>query len=120
MKRLLGLLTVSLTVPFIVMCASSGVIGDANEQDASIDAPGAFVVPDAGQDGTSLACSGLACNMVDILFVVDNSTSMGSAQNGIKQAFPNFLSQVKTQLGNADFHLMVVDTDGLGNEGVCG
>lgn len=124
MQRLLGLLIVLVTVPFIVMCASSGVIGDANELDAApspSDPPAAFTDPDAAApDGdSSAACSGLACNMVDILFVVDNSISMASAQGGLKQAFPNFLTQIKTQLTNTDFHLMVVDTDGAGNEGTC-
>lgn len=80
----------------------------------ALDASG----PDAPPD-SPLACAGLGCGMVDILFVVDSSISMGSAQRGLAEAFPRFFSEITERLEGTDFHLMVTDTDGAGYELIC-
>ncbi|MBX3202120.1 MAG: VWA domain-containing protein [Labilithrix sp.] len=108
----------------LASCAQSDVVV-ASDLDAAVapqppPEPG-FIPPppEAGADAGNRACEGLSCNMVDILFVVDNSISMGSAQKRLKEAFPAFLNQVKTQLKDVDFHLMVVDSDASGYERRC-
>lgn len=92
----------------------------ATEPNETNDPPSLFVppaIPDSGDGGG--ACAGLGCNMVDILFVVDNSISMEGAQRRLNEAFPAFLKQFTTQLKDTDFHLMVVDTDASGYEQRC-
>ena len=100
----------------LASCASTEAIV-AWDGDAAAPAPSEpGLVPPAPPGD---ACAGLGCNMVDILFVVDNSPSMGSAQRRLKEAFPAFLEQITTQLARTDFHLMVVDTDASGQDGTC-
>ena len=69
-----------------------------------------------GSDSGNGACFGLSCNKVDILFVVDNSISMGSAQRGLNAGVPGVPNKITTQLEDTDFHLMVVDSDAAGYE----
>src|SRR5206468_506725 len=45
----------------------------------------------------------------DVLFVIDNSGSMGDKQNALASNASNFM-QIATQL-NTDFHIAVVSTD---------
>jgi hypothetical protein len=52
------------------------------------------------------------CQKVDFLFVVDNSTSMFREQANLTASFPGFMDVVEETLEVADFHIMVVDTDG--------
>jgi hypothetical protein len=80
--------------------------------DGAIDA--GLTLTDAGP-----SCGPLGCSGIDILFVVDNSISMGSAQANLAAAFPQFLSDIQTQLAGTDAHLLVVDTDATGYEHTC-
>ncbi|MBI3178376.1 MAG: VWA domain-containing protein, partial [Deltaproteobacteria bacterium] len=47
--------------------------------------------------------------MVDILWVVDNSSSMGEEQNGLAQSFDAFINNLV--LSGVDYHVGVVATD---------
>jgi len=55
-----------------------------------------------------------ACDAVDFLFVIDNSTSMQEQQNALKAAFPDFIDTITNTLPTTDYHIMVVDTDAEG------
>lgn len=101
----------------LASCANSDsiVAWEVPEEDAAPPEPGlvAPIPPDAA------ACATLGCNKVDVLFVVDNSPSMASAQRRLREAFPAFLKQFTTKLERTDFHLMVVDTDAAGQDLTC-
>ena len=51
------------------------------------------------------------CQKIDFLFVIDNSASMGYAQDRLTASFPGFLSGIQEVVGVGDYHVMVVDTD---------
>jgi len=54
-----------------------------------------------------------ACAKVDLLFVIDNSSSMKNEQDTLVASFPGFVSSMLAQLANADsYHVGVVSTDG--------
>jgi hypothetical protein len=55
---------------------------------------------------------GDACPLVDILFVVDNSNSMGREQEVLASSIEGFISGIESQLSEEnDFHLGVVTSD---------
>ena len=67
---------------------------------------GFMTVADDGGEG------GDACPLVDILFVVDDSNSMGREQETLAQSIDGFIAGIESQLsGDNDFHLGVVTTD---------
>ena len=52
------------------------------------------------------------CNAVDLLFVIDNSGSMGDEQEQLVASFPGFINGMRTRLKTAqDFHVGVVTSD---------
>lgn len=52
------------------------------------------------------------CTNVDILFVVDDSASMGDNQQSLIQSFPGFVSAIQQNLSKAQsYHVGVVTTD---------
>lgn len=52
------------------------------------------------------------CQAVDLLFVVDNSGSMGDEQLNLVASFPGFISGIRERLGSAtSYHVGVVTTD---------
>lgn len=56
--------------------------------------------------------TGGECKNVDILFVVDNSASMGDNQESLIASFPGFVSAIQQQLAGAEsYHIGVVTTD---------
>ncbi|MBK8240392.1 MAG: hypothetical protein IPK74_33120 [Deltaproteobacteria bacterium] len=60
------------------------------------------------------------CNAVDLLFVIDNSGSMGDEQDQLVASFPGFIAGIEQLLGDADYHVGVITTDeNLFNEGGC-
>ena len=65
------------------------------------------------------AGTGIGCNGVDFLFVVDNSQSMGGEQENLINSFPGFISTIQNTLSTQDYNIMVVDSDavGLGSTG---
>ncbi|MCY1005045.1 hypothetical protein OV079_05565 [Nannocystis pusilla] len=60
---------------------------------------------------------GGACEQLDVLFVIDNSGTMGEEQSQLADSFPAFvkllrgLSDANGQLVGADVHIMVTTTD---------
>ena len=61
--------------------------------------------PGGGSPGTE-------CKNVDILFVIDNSGSMGDNQKSLISSFPGFVSAIQKGLsGVASYHIGVVTTD---------
>ena len=74
-----------------------------------------------------LACSTPAdeesesCDKVDILFVVDNSGSMGDNQQNLVNNFSKFADNIRTALGeDTDYHVGVVTSDAYsGNDPTC-
>ena len=52
------------------------------------------------------------CDKVDILFVIDNSGSMGDNQANLIRNFPRFAQSIESRLGSdIDYHVAVVSTD---------
>ena len=72
-------------------------------------------------DSAAEAGSTQACRKVDLLIVVDNSSSMKQEQDGLVAAFPGFADSIREVLGDAEgFHVGVVTTDAFdGNPGNC-
>lgn len=56
----------------------------------------------------------LSGKLVDVLFVVDNSGSMGDEQKNLSDNFGSFIQEAKTW--NTDYHLGVVTTDAQGKD----
>lgn len=53
-----------------------------------------------------------ACGQIDLLFVVDNSASMGDNQVSLAASFPGFVSAMRQRLAFADsYHIGVVTSD---------
>lgn len=66
-------------------------------------------VPDGGPGCPDGDCSG--CNAVDLLFVIDNSVSMGEHQVALSQAFPTFAGAIVDALPpNTSLHVGVTST----------
>ena len=64
--------------------------------------------PDAGGQMVPEACA-----KVDLLFVIDNSSSMKNEQDNLVASFPGFVDSMLMQLANtASYHVGVVSTDG--------
>jgi hypothetical protein len=71
-------------------------------------------------DTTGSVASG--CQKIDLLFVIDNSSTMGAEQQSLIAAFPGFYDSVKNTLGVSDYHIMAVAADDgkiLGNNSKC-
>jgi hypothetical protein len=51
---------------------------------------------------------------VDILFVIDNSGSMGSEQGTLARSFGSFISVLEAQQVGANYRIGVINTDGTG------
>ncbi|MBK8256577.1 MAG: hypothetical protein IPK82_28390 [Polyangiaceae bacterium] len=65
--------------------------------------------PTGGKGGAGGAAE---CKNVDILFVVDNSASMGDNQQSLINSFPGFVSAIQEKLSGAEsYHIGVVTTD---------
>jgi hypothetical protein len=92
-----------------------GVDGDAAADDP-MDSGGPPKL-DSAADDNGMADAGdagpeLGCERVDLLFVIDNSGSMADEQVNLVNSFPGFISEIQTQLGDADsYHVGVITTD---------
>lgn len=73
-----------------------------------------------GEPTTGSVQSG--CQKIDLLFVIDNSSTMGAEQQSLIAAFPGFYDTLRTTLGVSDYHIMAVAADDgkiLGNNTKC-
>jgi hypothetical protein len=72
---------------------------------------------DAASDETGMAEAGdasdeIGCERVDLLFVIDNSGSMADEQTNLSNGVPTFISEIQTQLADADsYHVGVITSD---------
>lgn len=111
----------------ITSVADSGTSGGAETGDADPSSdPSEPPKLDASADETGMADAGDAieesgCERVDLLFVIDNSGSMGDEQSNLVNSVPSFISEIQTQLADADsYHVGVITTDEYEyNDGGC-
>jgi hypothetical protein len=88
----------------------------AGEDGGGLDSGGTPKL-DAASDETGMADAGdaieeLGCERVDLLFVIDNSGSMSDEQSNLVNSVPSFISEIQTQLADADsYHVGVISTD---------
>ncbi|MCY1008683.1 hypothetical protein OV079_24595 [Nannocystis pusilla] len=74
--------------------------GPAPKFDIGETPDGGLPMPDTG------------CKKVDLLFVIDNSGSMADEQINLVNSFPDFVSEMQTQLSNTDsYHVGVISSD---------
>jgi hypothetical protein len=96
----------------------SGLLGDMDtgEDDAGLDT-GVPPKLDAASEETGMAEAGdqseeIGCERVDLLFVIDNSGSMADEQSNLVNSVPSFISEIQTQLADAEsYHIGVITTD---------
>ena len=67
--------------------------------------PDMGMMPDFG--GPPIGCKG----KIDFLFVISRDGTMGSAQDKLVAAGPNFLATIQAQFDYFDVHIMVVDSE---------
>ncbi len=53
----------------------------------------------------------IRCSMIDFLFVIDNSVSMGGSQQSLTTSFPGFIDAIGTEVYVDSFHILVTDSD---------
>lgn len=90
-----------------------GEAGTGPDTGDSGDAPKFDVMPaDDGEGGCTDPDGDCGCTAVDVLFVVDNSASMSSAQAALSQAFPQFADAMVEALPPAtSLHVGVTSTE---------
>lgn len=93
--------------------AATGSGGSAAQGSGSGNASGSSgsgIEFDAGANDGSAS----GCTAVDMLFVIDNSGSMGFYQEGLAQTFPGFVDAMFANLpAGTDLHVGITTTDGL-------
>ncbi|HWB73917.1 MAG TPA: hypothetical protein VG755_03155 [Nannocystaceae bacterium] len=106
----------------------SSSAADSNAQSEAESAPGSSGVDDSSDGGgTKLdvgAMTGVSaddggtadeCTNVDILFVIDDSSSMGDNQQSLVASFPGFVAGIQQNLELAEsYHIGVVTSDDYG------
>lgn len=91
--------------------------GSGGDGDGDGDSGGPrFDVGSGSSGGSAGESSGEGCEKVDFLFVVDNSGSMEGEQINLANSFPGFIDAIQSEVGITDFHIMVIDTDGVAIE----
>jgi len=94
---------------------TAGADDGTPDSSGGVDSGGIKLDVAAADDGGA----GPGCHKVDFLFVVDNSGSMEDEQTNLIASFPLFMNTIENTLEADDYHIMVVDTDGLfGSQGV--
>ncbi|PRP90336.1 hypothetical protein ENSA5_65330 [Enhygromyxa salina] len=78
--------------------------------------PGNPLKLDAPPDESGMVDAGdvshWGCEQVDLLFVIDNSGSMDDKQVNLVNSVPSFISEIQTQLADADsYHVGVITSD---------
>ena len=89
-------------------CSGPGATGAGGAGGAGGDG-GSGALFETGPGGSTQVA---ACKNVDILFVIDDSGSMGDNQESLISSFPGFVSAIKKGLsGVGSYHIGVVTTD---------
>jgi hypothetical protein len=110
-------------------CAAGNEAGSSGDTAGSGASNGTGSGSGSGTGGGSLFDGGtgdggdvVSCQYVDILFVIDNSPSMGPYQEDLAQAFPSFVDAMYQKLpANVDLHVGITTTsffDGSCSEAV--
>ena len=84
------------------------VAGCSSSSDEDAAAPDAGATSGAG--GGSLfdaSTSGPGCHQIDMLFMIDNSTSMQPYQEALGAAFPGFVDKIYEKLPNKNLHIAI-------------
>lgn len=95
---------------------TSGATGGADSGSGDDDPTGSGILLDVGPGETEGPCVGEGCNdgctSVDLVFVIDNSGSMGDYQNALSLAFPDFAQTLDTTLPpGTNLHVGVTSTE---------
>jgi len=108
-----------------------GEVGEADDDGttAATSSGGAPVGSDDDDDGSSTGAEDPAgegrfdlaapdvgpesdpCGLVDLLFVIDNSGSMGDEQQNLVASFPGFITGIESILPSSEYHVGVITTD---------
>jgi hypothetical protein len=83
--------------------SADGSTGSSSTSGAAF--PDMGTMPDFG--GPPVGCKG----KIDFLFVISRDGTMGSAQDKLVAAAPNFLATIQAQFDDFDVHIMVVDSE---------
>jgi hypothetical protein len=92
-------------IAFVTVAAACGPTGRSGDDNgAGGDASGSG-------SGSGPGDMVQGCQYVDLLFVIDNSPSMGSYQEALAQAFPSFVDAIYTELpAGIDVHVGITTT----------
>ncbi|MCB9755794.1 MAG: hypothetical protein H6713_38175 [Myxococcales bacterium] len=94
---------------------SSGDDSAASMTDGASDSSSAPKLDTQPPDGTDSGGAADECTNVDILFVIDDSASMGDNQVSLINSFAGFVAGIKQQLSLAEsYHVGVVTSDAYG------
>ena len=96
--------------------ADSTTASAASSGGQSSDTTGG-VIYDVGAGTTGRLDDG--CQGVDLLFVIDNSGSMGPYQTNLGASVPGFIEAMRDSVPTDDYHVMIVDSTGAAGEGKC-
>jgi hypothetical protein len=91
--------------------ADDGEDGDGGDDGGDDGSPDDGVKFDTNDGAGGPGDEEEGCKKVDFLFVIDNSSSMGTSQRNLVTSFPGFISTIQDTLNAQDYHIMVVDTD---------
>jgi hypothetical protein len=96
--------------------------GDDSGDDSSDDSSDEPLLDMGGAEGTTTSGNCIeeecGCSAVDVLFVIDNSTSMGSYQQGLAAAAPQFADAIFASLPpGTDLHVGVTTSSFYGGSG---
>ena len=89
--------------------------GGSDEGDPMDTGPSVKLDAPSSETGMGDAGDGVedwGCERVDLLFVIDNSGSMDDEQVNLVNSVPSFISEIQTQLADADsYHVGVITSD---------
>lgn len=98
--------------------ASSDPSADTTANDDAANDDGPILDVGALETGDPACVEGCGCNAVDILFVIDDSTSMGSYQQALAAVAPTFADAIFASLpAGVDLHVAVTTSSFYGGSG---
>ena len=85
--------------------------GGSGSGDASVGGSDTSTPDPTMGEGETTGSVTTGCQKVDLLFVIDNGSTMGDEQEALIAAFPGFYDGLKATLGVQDMHVMAVAAD---------
>jgi hypothetical protein len=109
----LPLSTLACSDPMPPVDADDGLGVESGAEDLGTGGPKLDVASDeTGMAEAGDASDEIGCERVDLLFVIDNSGSMADEQTNLSNGVPNFISEIQTQLADAEsYHVGVITSD---------